>query len=63
MKCTRDLFGRLLYLAAVQKWDIEKVIRNPLTPVPLSLCQIGGTMNKTDKSKLMHKLEEYQTSN
>jgi hypothetical protein len=35
----------------------KKVFEFPLTPVPLSLANLDGTMNKTDKSKLMHKLE------
>ena len=35
----------------------------PLTPVPLSLAQLDGTMNKTDKAKLMHALEDRVTSN
>ena len=33
----------------------------PLTPVPLTLAQIDGSMNKTDKSKLMHNLEDCYT--
>lgn len=35
--CTRDLFGRLLYLAASQNVDLETVLSYSLTPVPLSL--------------------------
>ena len=55
---TRDLFGRLLYLAATNEIDLEMVFEYPLTPMPLSLAHIDGSINKTDKAKLMHKLEE-----
>lgn len=55
--CTRDLFGRLLYVAAQQKLDLKEVLSYPLTIVPLSLAHIDGSMNKTDKSSLMRKLE------
>ncbi len=54
---TRDLFGRLLYLAVTNNINLEIVFGYPLTPVPLSLAHIDGSINKTDKSKLMHTLE------
>lgn len=53
VRCTRDLFGRLLCVAALQKIDLQKLLA-----FPLSLCHYHGTMNKTDKSALMRKLEE-----
>ena len=55
---TRDLFGRLLYLAATKEVDLSIVFRYPLTPVPFSLAHIDGSMIKTDKSQLMHHLEK-----
>ena len=55
---TQDLFGRLLYLAATNDLDLELVFNYPLTPVPLAIAHVDGSVNKTDKSKLMHKLEE-----
>ena len=63
VKCTRDLFGRLLYLALTQEFDLGKVLSYPLLPVPLSLCQITGDMNKTSKCKLMDVLEAEGTCN
>lgn len=59
-KCTLDAFGRILHMAAINNYNVMKVMEYPLTPVPFSLSDIGGFMNKTDKSKLMHKLEKYQ---
>ena len=42
----------------MEKIDLEKVLEFPLTAVPLSLAHTDGSMNTTDKSKLMHKLEK-----
>ena len=53
------MFGRLLMISTMEKIDLEKVRQYPLTPVPLSLSHTDGSMNTTDKSKLMHKLETY----
>jgi hypothetical protein len=63
VKCTRDLFKRLLYLAISQELDMATVLSYPLTPVPFSLCHITGDMNKTPKSALMDKLEARGTTN
>ena len=32
--------------------EMDVVLEYPLLPVPLSLCHIDGSINKTDKSKL-----------
>ncbi len=58
IQCSRDLFGRLLYLAIMDK-DIalEVVFEFPLTPVPLSLAHMDGLRHTTKKSNLMGKLE------
>ena len=42
----------------MEKIDLKKVLQYPLTPVPLSLAHTDGSLNKTDKSKLFHKLED-----
>jgi hypothetical protein len=62
-KCTRDIFGRFLFLAVSQNVDLGLVLSYPLTPVPFSLCRITGDMNKTSKSVLMDKLEALGTTN
>jgi hypothetical protein len=61
LKTTRDLLGRLVYLACTRKLDIEKVFCFPLTPVPLSLASIYGTMKKTPKHTLAKYLEDLIT--
>ena len=53
----RDLFGSLLYLSLQKKVDIGEVLKHPLTPVPLSLCHVDGSMQKSPKSALMKYLE------
>ena len=51
------LDGRTV-VGVTNKLDLEVVFSFPLTPVPLSLAGVDGLINKTDKSKLMHKLED-----
>ena len=55
---TRDLWGRLVYLAAVQNLEFEHVILYPMTMPPLSLTHMDGATNRTDKSSLMRKPEK-----
>ncbi len=62
LTCSRDLFGRLLYLATTIEIDLKKIFSFPLTPVPLSLAHVDGSVMKTDKSKLMKILEDRITS-
>lgn len=60
LKCTRDLFGRIAFIAARQKADLEYLLIHPLTPVPLTLCRTDGTlvtMAKGTKSSLLDVLE------
>lgn len=49
VKLHRDLFGRLLGIAMSRNLDLEKVLTYPLTPVPLSMCHLEGSICKTDK--------------
>ena len=56
---TRDLLGRLLYISTVETLDLCEVFTYPLVPVLLSLAHVDGSINKTDNTKLMHKLEEF----
>lgn len=58
VKLQRDLFGRLLTLSLDKNLDLEKVLCFPITPVPLSLCHIDGSMIKTVKSVLIQELEK-----
>lgn len=57
VKLQRDLFGRLLGISLDAKVDMAKILEYPLTPVPLSICHLDGTINKTVKSALTAALE------
>ena len=50
---TRNLFGSILYHALQAEIGMEQILRYPLTPVPLSISHVNGTMQKTPKSKLL----------
>ena len=54
---SRDLFGRLLCLSTKHNIELDKVFSYPLTAVPLSLAHVDGSMNKTDKATILHKIE------
>lgn len=54
---SRNLLGRLLYLANKSKLDLANVFQYPLTPIPLSMGNIDGAKGKSGKSKLMPKIE------
>lgn len=49
IKCTRDIFGRLLFLAGTKKLNLAKVLSFPQTTFPLSLCHINEAINNTAK--------------
>ena len=62
VKGTRDLFGRLLYMAYEMKIDLQAGFQYPLTPVPLCLGDISGAKHSTSKSTLARYLEKKVTS-
>ena len=53
----RDLFGSILYASLQRKIDMAEILKYPLTPIPLSLCHVDGTMQSTKKSVLIKELE------
>ena len=54
----RNLFGQLLILSHENEVDLEKIMSCPLGPVLWALATPDGLPVKTDKSSLMHKLED-----
>ena len=54
----RDLFGSILFMSLQHQIDVGELFKIPLTPVPLSLCHVDGSMLKTQKSKRMGELEQ-----
>ena len=57
IKCERNMLGQLLVLSMEHEIDIERVLTYPLTQVPFSLASSDGAPLKTNKSTLLHKLE------
>ena len=53
----RDLFGSILNISLQRKIDMGEVLSYPLTPVPLSLCHVDGSIQKSQKSALLNYLE------
>ena len=53
----RDSFGSLLYLSLEKKIDIGEVLKYPLTPYPLALSHVDGSMIKSPKSAVLKYLE------
>lgn len=53
----RNVFGQLILLSIQDKLCMEKVMSYPLGPVPWSLATADDAPVKTDKAKLLHKLE------
>ncbi len=38
--------------------DLNMVFKHPLKPVSPALAHLDGSLNKTEKDKLLHKLDE-----
>ena len=58
IKAERNVFGQLVIIALENQISLEKVMTYPLGPVPWALATSDGLPVKTDKSKLLHALEE-----
>ncbi len=55
----RNVFDQLILLAMKHELCMKKVMSYPLVPVPWSLATADGAPVKTDKAKLLHKLEDH----
>ncbi|XP_036317506.1 uncharacterized protein LOC118732487 [Rhagoletis pomonella] len=58
LRMQRDLFGQFLCISLQKSLDIDKVLIYPLTPVPLSMCHMDGSICKTNKAALLKVLEQ-----
>ena len=56
VKMEHDLFGSILFLALQWKIDMGEILKFPLTPVPLCLAHIDGSIQET-KTSLLKELE------
>lgn len=48
----------MLAISMNENTNIEKILTYPLTPVPMSMCHLDGSIFKTDKSALLKLLEK-----
>ena len=58
LNADRELFSRLLIAARKRKVSLQELFCYELSAVPLSLFTPDGSYRKTDKSKLLHELEQ-----
>ena len=55
---TRDLFIKIAIISQKRSVDLKTLFNYPLEALPLSLSEADGTLKKTPKSALLHKLEQ-----
>ena len=51
-----DLFQRFLVVSRSQEIDLQDVLSYELSPVPLSIAHLNGSMRKTAKNNLLKEL-------
>ena len=57
LQATKDLFARISLVAQIRSFDMRVIFEFPLGPLPWSLAEPLGSLKKTSKSSLLHKLE------
>ena len=62
VRLQRDLFGRMFVISKEQNVDIVKILTYSLTPVSMILCNVDGTICKTEKSALIKYLKVESSS-
>jgi hypothetical protein len=56
-QASKELFAKISLVAQIRSLDMRSVFKFPLGPLPWSLADPIGTLKKTSKAALMHKLE------
>ena len=56
IKYDKDLFQRFLVVSRSREIDLQDVLSYELSPVPLSMTHLNGSMRKTAKSNLLKEL-------
>lgn len=62
IRAERNLFGRILLLSQNHELNLEEILSYSLSPIPWALATADGGPMKTDKSKLIHVLEQGSTT-
>ena len=58
LTATADLFSKIAIISQKRSIDLKSLFSYPLGPLPMSLAEVDGTLKKTPKSVLLHKLEK-----
>jgi len=57
LQSTKELFAKVAIIAQKRSVDLKKVLSYPLINLPLALADSDGSLKKTSKSLLLHKIE------
>ena len=57
LQATKDLFVKISFVAQIRSIDMISIFQFPLGPLPWSLAEPIGSLKKTSKAALLHKLE------
>ena len=57
VQASKELFAKISLVAQIRSLDMRSVFKFPLGPLPYSLAEPIGTLKKTSKAVLIHKLE------
>ena len=57
LKSSKDLFCKVTIIAQKRSLNLNQLFQYPLGPLPLALAETDGTLKKSPKSALLHKLE------
>ena len=57
LETSKDLFSNVAIIAQKRAVDLKRLFAYPFVHLPLSLAEADGTLKKTAKSLLLHKLE------
>ena len=57
LQSARDLFAKVAIIAQKRSVDLKQLLSYPLIHLPLALAESDGSLKKTSKSLLLHKIE------
>ena len=57
LQATKDLFAKIPFVAQIRSIDMRSIFQFPLGPLTWSLAEPIGSLKKTSKAALLHKLE------
>jgi hypothetical protein len=58
LKNTKDLFSKVAIVGQKRNVDLKQLFSFPLVYLPLALAETDGSLKKTAKAQLLHKIED-----